>query len=107
MSVTTCPVNKCDYIYFVHSYDDRRMIGQLDPGWADDVTLAFLKKQTNRCFCHRITTREPGSVFFVFIFCCLPRVSINSTREPLLSQNKLLTESEWMSFLKLTECTVI
>lgn len=40
LSVTTCPVNTCDYIYFVHSYD-RRMIGRLDPGWADDVTLAL------------------------------------------------------------------
>ncbi|KAF1377811.1 hypothetical protein PFLUV_G00204610 [Perca fluviatilis] len=41
LSVATCSVNKCDYIYFVHSYDDRRMIGRLDPGWADDVTLAL------------------------------------------------------------------
>ena len=39
LSVSTCSVNTCDYIYFVHS-NDRRMIGQLDPGWADDDTLA-------------------------------------------------------------------
>lgn len=41
LSVTTCSVNKCDYIYFVHSYDRRMKIGQLDPGWADDFALAL------------------------------------------------------------------
>lgn len=51
LSVATCSVNKCDYIYFVHSYDDRRIIGQLDPGWADDVTLALI----HWCFCHQTT----------------------------------------------------
>lgn len=50
-SLTTCgrperrcssphPVNMCDYIYFVHSYDGR-MILQLAPGWADGVTLVL------------------------------------------------------------------
>lgn len=53
LSVTTCPVNMCVYIYFVNSYD-HRMIGQLDPGWADDVTLAL----KHWCFCHQTRTSK-------------------------------------------------
>lgn len=43
----TCPVNKCDYIYFVHSYDL----------WADEVTN---KKENTGVFC-QIATGKPGS----------------------------------------------
>lgn len=32
LSVATCSVNKCDYIYFVHSFDRRMMVSLIQAG---------------------------------------------------------------------------
>lgn len=86
------------------------MIVQLVPGWADDVTpkhWCFLPplwhqytntamrtcvdvcvKRPFNAALYEVQPDQPGRVNL------LPRASMNSTREPPLSQNKLLTESE-------------
>lgn len=97
LSAATCSVNKCDYIYFVHSYDRRIIFSLIQAELM--MSLLPLKKNNKKntgVFVARPQTSKPGSVNR------LPRVSINSTREPLLSQNKLLPEekafsSEWMT----------
>lgn len=107
--LTMWPVNKCDYMGFVHSYSFR-MIGQLHPCWADDVTLALKRwcfvaspPPVYECVCELeesvdANRRRVKSIYRYPGAGKLPRVSVHSTREPLLSQNKLLAGLQRMSF---------
>lgn len=62
LSVTTDSVNMCDYMYLciiIMQIDD-----QLDPGWADDATLAL---NTGVSFCHQIT--RPANLDLMCLVC--------------------------------------
>lgn len=61
LSVATCFVNKCDYIYFVHSYD-RRIIFSLIQAELMMSLLPLKKKKPNKKkhwrFCRQTTNQQ-------------------------------------------------